>query len=360
MSNQYYSLKKILKHGALYNVIIGKRSNGKTYAWKKRLIEKHFKEGHNGAYIRRFAEDVRPKYISQLFDVHNEDIEILSKGRWNATTYKSNGFYFCIKTEDGVVDCDTDPFCKVYCLNTWESQKGADNGFVESICFDEFMTRKAYLPNEFIIFTNILSSIIRDRDGTTIFMLANTVNKFCPYFKEMGLTHVPEMKPGDIELYTFGESELTVAVEMCPDSENTKKVSKYFAFDNPQLDMITKGSWEIAMYPHLSDRFTKEDIVKRFYIIFDNNIICGDIIQSETYLFIHYHEHTSNYKPTEKDIVYLETHDGLFMHSISLHECQTDAHKLIARLIKYKREFYSNNSVGEVVRNWKLNALRIL
>ena len=32
MKNEYYSLKKINKLNALYNLIIGQRSNGKTYA----------------------------------------------------------------------------------------------------------------------------------------------------------------------------------------------------------------------------------------------------------------------------------------------------------------------------------------
>ena len=32
MKKQYYSLKKILAENADYNIIIGERSNGKTYA----------------------------------------------------------------------------------------------------------------------------------------------------------------------------------------------------------------------------------------------------------------------------------------------------------------------------------------
>lgn len=353
----WYSLKKILKYKAIYNLIIGQRSNGKTYAWKSLALDNYFEKGERCAYIRRYENDIKPKNLGQLFNTH--DIEKLSKGKWNAVTYEKNGFYMCIKIEGRVVEKSEEPFCDVYALNIWESAKGADRGEVTTICFDEFMTRKAYLTNEFVIFQQVLSSIIRDRDTATIFMLANTVNKYCPYFKEMGLHHVSDMKQGEIELYNYGDSGLTVAVELCATSTNTKKVSKYYAFDNPQLDMITKGTWEVALYPKPPIRTTKEDILKRFYIKFDKQIVAGDIIKTSNYLFILYHMHTGNHEYDENDIVYLDEHDGCINHSVLLSECRTEVHELINSLIRTKREFYSGNAVGEIVRNWKINVNRM-
>lgn len=350
--SKYYSLDKIHKQNALYNMIIGQRSNGKTYAWKQQSLERYCSKGERCAYIRRFDNDIAPKNLSKLFDVH--DIEKISKGKWNAVKYEKHQFFLCIMVDGAIVSTDEQSFCDVYALNTWESTKGADRGEVGTICFDEFMTRKAYLAHEFVIFTNILSSIIRDRDGVTIYMLANTVNKYCPYFKEMGLTHVPEMQPGDIELYNFGESELTVAVEMCAESSNTKKVKKYFAFDNPQLEMITTGKWEIALYPHCTETFTKYDILHKFYILFDGKTICGDIIKTTDYLFILYHRHTGNHIPDKNDIIYMEQNDGYIMHCKFLRDTPTEAHQLIRNLMSNEREFYSDNEVGEIIRNWKI------
>ena len=54
------------------------------------------------------------------------------------------------------------------------------------------MTRDIYLKDEFAIFANIISSLVRDREIKCIYMLANTVNKYCPYFEDMGLYHVAE------------------------------------------------------------------------------------------------------------------------------------------------------------------------
>lgn len=109
------------------------------------------------------------------------------------------------------------------------------------------MTRSFYLNNEFVIFTQLLSSIMRDRDNTVIYMIANTVNQYCPYFAEMGLGKISDIKQGDLKLFTYGDSELTLALEYSDSRGQTGKVSKYFAFDNPQLKMITTGQWEIKI-----------------------------------------------------------------------------------------------------------------
>lgn len=354
MANDYYSLKRIHKYDAVYNVVIGQRSNGKTFAWKELCLDNYVRSGEKGAYIRRFDEEIKPANLSQLFEVH--DIETITKGQYNSTTYKTKSFYLCWKEDGKIVAIDDEPFCNCYALNTWETAKGADRGYVSTICFDEFMTRKAYLPNEFVLFQQILSSIIRDRDKAKIYMLANTVNKYCPYFKEMGLTHVPDMKQGDIELYKFGENnDLTVAVEYCAESKNTKKVKKFYAFDNPQLEMITSGNWEIALYPHAPVSHTKADIVCKFYIMFDKKIGCGDVIKTEDRLYIFYHMHTGTHVPDEHDIVYLEEHDGCLNHAVFTSEIRNEKQKLIVDLMNTKREFYSSNEVGEYIRNWKIN-----
>ena len=60
---KYYSLKKILKKEATYNVIFGERSNGKTYASLQYVLENYFNKGEQFVYIRRWSEDINPKRI---------------------------------------------------------------------------------------------------------------------------------------------------------------------------------------------------------------------------------------------------------------------------------------------------------
>ena len=94
-----------------------------------------------------------------------------------------------------------------------------------------------------MLFTNILSTIIRQRDDVKIFLCGNSINKVNPYFTEMGLTKAKNQAKNTIDVYTYGNSDLKVAVEYTGDVNTTGKSlkgsDKYFAFDNPKLKMIT-------------------------------------------------------------------------------------------------------------------------
>ena len=349
--SKYYSLERIFKKNADYNIIIGKRSNGKTYNCCDMAINSYLKYGARTAYIRRFAEDITPKNIQNLFLPHN--ITDLTDNSYNITTYKSRQFRLAYAEDGKVLHTDDTCFCQAFSLNSWERVKGADNGYFEYIIFDEFMSRGQYLPNEFIIFCNVLSSLLRDRAGTKIFMLANTVNKYCPYFAEMGIDKIiPTMEQGEIKTARFGD--LKIAIEYCADSENTKPVSKYFNFDNPQLQMITTGKWEIKNYPHLTESITKENIVFKFFIDFDNNFLCGDVCEKHNDIFIHFH-HAKREEYKNTDFLF-----DLSTPYITPYKCQTiddgttKAHSIIKSLISRNMCFYSTNEVGEIVRNWIL------
>ena len=55
--NEYYSLTRIKKYDAQYNLIFGKRSNGKTYAVLYEGIKNYVTKGKQMAYLRRYRED---------------------------------------------------------------------------------------------------------------------------------------------------------------------------------------------------------------------------------------------------------------------------------------------------------------
>jgi len=167
------------------------------------------------------------------------------------------------------------------------------------------MTRTSYLNNEFVLFMNLLSSLIRDRQNAVVYMLANSVNKYCPYFQEMGLKNVEGMKQGEIAIYQYSNSDLTVAVEYCDKVEATQKTaSKYFAFENSQLKMITSGEWEFQIYPRPEGTISEDSIKYRFWILFGEQCLCGEIINDKTKLFIFIHQQTKDIKFGPKDVIY--------------------------------------------------------
>ena len=54
---EYYSLEPILKEKAHYNIIIGERSNGKTYSVLKKFVNDYAQHGYQAALLRRMQED---------------------------------------------------------------------------------------------------------------------------------------------------------------------------------------------------------------------------------------------------------------------------------------------------------------
>jgi len=355
---KYYDISHMLKDypDSHYYVVFGERSNGKTYSALDYAIVNYFKHGEQFAYIRRFGEDIKKKNLSTLFDAHiaNGRISSLSGGKFDSVNYTSNRFIARIYDENGVPEDDIQPMGYAFDLSGMEHHKSTSYPKVTTIIFDEFLSRQGYLPNEFVLFMNTLSTIIRDRSNVRIFMIGNTVNRYCPYFSEMGLSHVKDQKPGSVDLYNYADTGLSVAVEYCdPMSKRGGKSSDvYFAFDNPQLKMITSGSWEIAIYPHLEEKYRPKDVVSQFFIIFDETILHGEIVSTDTSYFLFVHPKTTPIKDDCNDIVYTNRPDQRWNYRTGLTRLKDKLSSVITRLIYENRVFYSDNETGEVLRNF--------
>ena len=196
--SQYYDSSEIDKLHAIYNLIIGQRSNGKTFCICRKIIDAYIDDNVQSSYIRRLKEEIVGMALTTLFDPHSDYIKQKTNNKFNGVHYYRRAFYLCRyeKKQTGETErvaTDKKPFCRCYAINIAETTKGADPGPQRYVLFDEFITRRYYINNEFVHFQNLLSSLIRDRSGTTIYMLANTVNKFCPYFAEMGVSDIQSM-----------------------------------------------------------------------------------------------------------------------------------------------------------------------
>ena len=351
----FYSLHSIEKLKALYNIIIGKRSNGKTYSVLYKIIDTFVKTGKQGAYIRRYREDFRGKRGDQLFAAHVENgvVRELTNGEWTGVKYYAGRWY--LSKFDSVLNKeirDNEPFCFGFSLSEMEHDKSTSYPGITTVVFDEFITRGYYLPDEFILFMNVLSTIIRGRFDVTIYMLGNTVNKYCPYFKEMGLRHVEEMDMGTIDLYTYGNSELTVAVEYCDDPESSKQSNKYFTFDNPSLQMITGGAWEIDIYPHLPLKYERRDILLIYFIMFNDYIMQCEIVVKDDCIFTYIHRKTTEIQNPEHDIVFTTEYSPRPNYSRNILHPSYEIHRKISNFFKAEKVFYQDNEVGELVRNY--------
>lgn len=352
----WYKLDNILSYDAMYNIIYGERSNGKTYSVLKYALERYVTKGEQLAYLRRWDEDLKGKRAASLFDslVSNDEVVKLTDGKYTGISYYSNRWYLCKYNEKGRKIQDKKPFCIGFSISTMEHDKGSSFPEIQNILFDEFLTRTRYIPDEFILFQNCLSTIIRKRKGVKIFMLGNTVNQYCPYFKEMGLRHIRTQKQGTIQLYNRGEeSKPSIAVEYTGSVKSIDGSAEvYFAFDNPKLEMITEGSWEMDIYPHLPVKYIDDDIQFIYFIEFDEILLQCEIIYKDESLFTYIHEKTTKLKDRENDLIFTTE----YSHKPNIRRDLLTPQDRLGRKIKEffidERVFYQNNEIGEVVRNY--------
>lgn len=351
--SKFYSLKNILKTDAVYHVIFGGRSNGKTFAVQEYAIQKYWSTGEQLAIIRRYRDDFIGKRGIMMFanQVSTGNVSKITGGVFNDVYYHAGSWYLCRYDEKGNIIKDEKPFCYGFSLTSMEHDKSTAYPEITNIMFDEFITRGMYLPDEFVIFMNVLSTIIRHRKNVKIFMIGNTVNKYCPYFSEMGLTHIKEMKPGTIDIYTYGESNLKVAVEF---SENKKgqESSMYFAFDNPKLNMITGSEWELDIYPHCPIKYKPKHIKMTYFIKFDETLLQCEIISVDGCMFTFIHEKTTPLQHPDKDIIFTTEYIPKPNYSRNILKPVNEVYRRIAWFYNADKVYYQNNNIGDLVYNY--------
>jgi len=353
----YYTTTKIDKKKATYNVIFGERSNGKTYALLLKGLKEYVKNGSQMGYVRRWKEDITGRRASNLFAGlnTNKEVEKLTNGAFTGVHYWAGKFYLCNYTEAGKpIYADSDIIAYTFALSDGEHDKSTSFPNIKLIIFDEFLTNRTYLNDEFVLFMNTVSTIVRRREDVKIYMLGNTVNKYCPYFIEMGLEHVKKMEQGAIDLYNYGDSSLTVAVEYCKSAQSHNKTtnSKYFAFDNPKLQMITGGAWELSIYPHLPVKFKPKEIIFTFFIEFSDNIYQCEVINQVNILFMYIHLKTTPLKKTDKDLIYSLECNPQYNYNRSVFKPVNRAQKNVLGLFKNDKVYYQNNNVGDAINNY--------
>ncbi|MBR6518013.1 MAG: phage DNA encapsidation protein [Bacilli bacterium] len=375
MKNKYYTLKNILKENADYNVVFGKRSNGKSFSGKELIlfgfhenginINGYLDDGSQGAILRRMEEDFRKGRGSSMWSdiisnpLNGNMLEKATDGKWNYIKFYSMAWYLC-KIEDGKeILVDNEPFCYSFALSSAEHIKSNQFPKITNIMFDEFIATMGYLINEFILFTSVISTIKRDRQNIKVFLFGNSINMINPYFTEMGLTNAKKMKKNTIDVYKYGNSDLKVAVEYTGDivdekDKSKKKIDKWFAFDNPRLKMITTGDWELDIYPHLPYKYKPKDIIYTYFIVFEGETFQCEIIDVDYQMkpFTYIHRKTTPIKEGEPNIIYSQGYSTEPNHKRKIIHALSDIERKIVWFFQNERVFYQNNEVGNMIDNY--------
>lgn len=350
----YWSPNDILDLNCQYNFILGGRGTGKSYAILKLAIENYFKTGEQFAYVRRLKESIGPSKVRCLLAPHYDLIEQLSGGEWNSVYVYRQTFYLeLIDKETGKrIAKNPKPLGILSALSTQNTDKGQDLGYMRYILFDEILDVK-YLPDEWTKFQNVISSLVRNREGTKIFMIGNPLSRFCPYFDNLGI-NINEAKQGTITVISYKGTNMKCAFEYLADRTNFKESEigrkiqqEYFAFDNCKVKSITEGVWELDEVAHLDSHVyglsEKKHIIG---IKFSGKEFVVEILKYEHVYYLFFRP-TNEIKPKT---YYFSTEKELNQY------CMLTSGNPIGQVFKKifntGQVYYSDNTTGNYIHGW--------
>lgn len=363
--NDIFNPINIFKKRNVWNVLLSERSMGKTtnIILLGLVLNKIY--GIIPQYVRRTKDMCMPKNIKNMMDViiNFGYIKKLTDNRYNTMIYKARRWYYANVDSDGKVLEISERHCiMVLCLSESEMYKSTYNAPTgDMIIFDEFITNKYYLENEFILFCDLLKTILRDRLSGRIFLLANTLNKHCPYFSELGINkEVLKNRVGQhfTKITDKGTSIYFEMLENGSKKNIIKRISnsKYFGLENPMLNMITNGEWQIDNYPHpffnnKNDTLITQDI----FIDFNTESVQCELYASSTMgVYVIVHPYTFERQIFNNTIIYTDEvkNEKNYKYGIPTGLFVKKIDRIFWNCYNNKAFYYSDNDVGDIVKNF--------
>lgn len=254
-----YRLDNILKHNAKFNLIIGGRNIGKTYAVKEVFLRKAYEsEGKEQfAYIRRWSLDLKRKFCENYFSDETllKYIKKLTKGNFDSVVYWEEKFYFAKTNEKGKKERGYQ-IGQAFALSMQEHYKSLNYPYIVHGIYEEWITDKNYLPNEPTQLENLISTIERDKNFR-LYMCGNTLTRVIPYVTAWDLSNFARQEKGTIDIYERDSDEVDdkgnlttfkIAVENCAEIDYSVDAVKNGILKKKSGNMIKCGLWESNKY----------------------------------------------------------------------------------------------------------------
>lgn len=381
---RYFEVKPLIKKysKARYYFVLGGRGTGKTYPVIREAITNAIQGKGKFAYVRRRKESLTTFNMKTTFSIHHDLVEALTKGAWNRITYWQRQFWlekWEKNDETGQMERvakNPEPIGAAYAMSTWETDKGADFGFesgIKHIILDEALSKAGqYLPDEWTVFQNVISTLVRDRwdFDTKIWLLANPLSKWAnPYFRNMGITKQLIAKFGITEIKYPDETGKKTAMtaifayigtelgEIDPNRELL--FNTFFAFQNSRgkSKSITHGYWEMDDSARLPSGVYQESTKNRtVYCIFGEEKLAIDIM-----CYDYMHKYYLMLYPTEKirdKTYYMVLGTSLDKYAIVGSDSKHPISQLINNIYETGQVYYSDDATADAFHGFLIERRR--
>ena len=355
---EYYTPLHLPLESVKWLISMSERARGKTT--NVLLLGMIFNKlyGTEIQYIRSREDMITPKISHNLFGViiENGYVEKITDGEYNTVVYKSRRWYYAYFDEEKqeITKQAHDHFCTMLSIDKnemYKSSYSAPTG--DFIIFDEFIERY-YYPQQFVMFLDLLSTIIRSRKSASIFLLSNTIDKNSPYFSEFEIRDaIDDLAQGEHRLVTTPKGT-RVFVEIIGKraktaSKHQKEInSLYYGFQNSKLASITgESAWAVDTYPHTPVDFNV--VTKNHYLEYNTKLvnleICIDPVYERPFVNCHYAT---------------KTYDDSVIYTLDFNLDKRYRYKLgVSKLDRYIWDLYArnlftyaDNSVGSLIERY--------
>lgn len=342
VAQKYYSLDRILTIPANYYILLGERSNGKSYAVKHYCINEYIAKKHKFILLRRYEVESKNFMMESYFD--DVDVFKLTKGEYNTINIYRNGIYFAI-LDDNQKLIRGEQIGMVMSLSIANHYKSMSLLQYHNLIYEEFITTDLYLKNEPFELQNLVSTIARRR-RIKVFLIGNTISRLCPYFMEWSLVNVQRQKLGTIETYDMLTDQMdedgkpvhvTIAVEMCENSGNNSKM-----FFGTQSKQIVAGTWQSKDYPHIPYEYKEcNKMYSIDFVVYGMYYVC-DILKKDNDIFI-YTRPTKKLRAKRR----IQKDFSLDLMITDRFMPVTEGDVLFQKLVAYNKVTFSDNLTGE-------------
>lgn len=221
---KFYELDRIKSVNAHWNVIFGGRSNGKSTAVCKELIDDFKANGNRFGRVLRYITDCRDNEMLNWFN--SDYLANYTKERYNQSIWFDGGKWFFYPADGDPTSKRTpkEYFGEVFILNSEYRYKSAQYDHITKLVCEEFvlLNPSDYIPYEFEHFLSLVSTVNRHRTNLSVWLIGNTLNKSNPYFNGLGI-NIDKLKiyPGQLRtmrnnygtLYAVEYAELSYTSE---------------------------------------------------------------------------------------------------------------------------------------------------
>lgn len=366
--SKYYDIHPLLKLGdddpnIKYFISFGERSAGKSYSTAKYIIENYINNGKTAGIARRWDDDWGQNVASTYFDslISHKVISKLTNGKWDGVWYWAHKWWLTkYDNEHEKLIKDDKPFAIAFSISTWEKSKASQYPDMNLLVLEEFISNR-YIGSdntEFQMFLNLVSTLARERDDFRVVLLGNTIAKYGnPYFICMNLEkRVLKMHPGETVVFSNDYNELKIAVEYTSPPEEGKKSDILFDFiDSAAARQITSGAWQIeAHFPSLplGTRIKPMEIVYKYYLIYRDHILEGDIVLQGNKYYTYFHKKTTELQENPNDLIFdLDAHLEP-NYRIDITRPTDNITQKVAEFFKKDMVFVQDVEIGEILYSY--------